>query len=478
MRTSIVVIFITVLIAAGCSKSSPQTFNSEEGRHDTPNWLPDQHGLAVTSGSTGTADAAANATESCSECHGADLGGGISGVSCGACHLGGPTRVHPATWTDTARDHAPYVLENNNTLCSSQYCHGTNLDGVANSGSACSICHLGGPSSIHPLEWAITSSDHSSFASTTGTTRCATAVCHGTDLTGLNGSGPSCSSCHLGGPTAAHPSAWTNLFLDHGPYATANGTAVCSNRTCHGTSLAGVPESGPSCTTCHGLPFTQASLVCNACHGLPPNGTVSPNIAGAHASHASLNNSSYCSTCHLGAGGMTDNTFHLNGTPDIFFNPIYNSKTGAASYDPVTKTCSNITCHGGPRTQTQAQALTEASTPGRTPAWDVGIIDVASQCSSCHVFDRPLAAEYNSYNSGDHFLHVWDPNHRPNPKLGCEVCHDAIGLAASHFADLNTAVMEKPPFAAINAPLQYNRATGTCNPQAGGLTGCHGVNVW
>jgi predicted CxxxxCH...CXXCH cytochrome family protein len=175
---------------------------------------------------------------------------------------------------------------------------------------------------------------------------------------------------------------------------------------------------------------------------------------------------------------MTDNPFHQNGSTDIFFNAIYNSKSGVASFDPIAKTCFNISCHGGPRTQTQAQAVTEESTPVQTPSWNVGSIEVAAQCASCHVFDRPEAAEYNSYNSGDHFLHVWDPTRGPNPKLGCEVCHDALALAASHFAGLNTSAMEKPLLAAINTALQYNGTTGTCNPQAGGLTGCHNVKIW
>jgi hypothetical protein len=103
--------------------------------------------------------------------------------------------------------------------------------------------------------------------------------CHGADLSG-GISGVSCTSCHLGGPTAIHPASWTLIYKDHGPYVDSNGTGACSNQYCHGSNLQGVQDSGPPCTKCHSIPYTASSLVCNACHGIPPEGTAFPNVSG------------------------------------------------------------------------------------------------------------------------------------------------------------------------------------------------------
>ncbi len=228
----------------------------------------------------------------------------------------------------------------------------------------------------------------------------------------------------------------------------------------------GVTDSGPSCDTCHSWPYTPGSLKCNGCHGLPPNGAAFPNIAGSHAKHAALANVT-CSTCHNGAGCSTVNSYHLNGVPDVFFPASYNSKSAIAAFDATNKVCSNISCHGGPRAQTQTQAASASSTPAQTPSWYGGSIATASQCTACHVYGTQ---EFNSYLSGKHYLHVWDPNGGPSPKLACTACHDTTKLTTSHFAGLSTSSFEGLPRATILNSVNY---TGTsCNP------GCHGTESW
>lgn len=392
MNKSITAIFaVSIMVLAGCSDPKNDMFNSDTGKHKTE-WLPEQHSIAASSGTT-SLGALIPSTESCTECHGADLSGGISHVSCTACHLGGPTAVHPADWVPVYSTHAPYVNANSASACANQFCHGLSLTGVLDSGPSCTSCHMGGITNIHPASWL----------------------------------GDACSN--------------------HGSYALTNGTSGCATTYCHGTNLGGVPQSGPSCTSCH--PTIPTSPSCGTCHGTPPNGSAYPNSAGKHAQHMALN-SVTCATCHNRSCNQ-----HMNGTVDIIFDATYSAKSGTGSFNTTAKTCSGVSCHGGPRTQTRAQALQDPpqSSPDQTPDWYFGSIMVNSECSRCHIYGT---TEYNSYVSGKHKQHVVD---RAHP---CINCHDTIKLAVSHFADLGTAVISAGTASATTwSWLNYDGTTCT-----------------
>ncbi|HUK99221.1 MAG TPA: CxxxxCH/CxxCH domain-containing protein [Nitrospirota bacterium] len=180
--------------------------------------------------------------------------------------------------------------------------------------------------------------------------------CHGSDFLG-GISRVSCTSCHIGSATSVHPSSWgtgTQLILNHAPYVAANNSTSCQNAYCHGSDLSGVTGSGPGCKTCHlngAFPFLPAN--CSSCHGNPPSGTVYPNIASAHntatghfAPMVALQDG--CNTCHLGAGSGTVN--HFNGIVDIqLMSSVYSAKSGTAVNNP-DGSCSNVSCHGGQTT--------------------------------------------------------------------------------------------------------------------------------
>jgi predicted CxxxxCH...CXXCH cytochrome family protein len=140
---------------------------------------------------------------------------------------------------------------------------------------------------------------------------------------------------------------------------------------------------------------------------------------------------------------------HINGVADVIIGTAYNAKSGAASFNAASEACANVSCHGG---QT-------------TPSWLTGTIDVNTQCTSCHALGT---AQYNSYNSGEHSLHV--------SMFACTVCHDTTKLAVNHFTNLGTQAMEGPASATINSAVNYNGTS--CNPSAGGLTGCHSSHDW
>jgi len=232
-----------LLIMGGCSSNNGQSLtNPDTGAHDVAGWLPAGHEAAAQADVT-----------TCQQCHGADYSGGVSNVSCSQCHLGGYNAVHPASWGTSSvdLDHGPYVQTNSSSACANEYCHGTLLTGVDQSGPSCTSCHLGGIGSSHPTDWATPIAlNHASYVEANGTSSCANAACHGTDL--LGNTGPSCSSCHLGGATAVHPADWTApAFANHAQYVLVNGVSSCQNNYCHGSSLTGVAGSGPSCTSCH-----------------------------------------------------------------------------------------------------------------------------------------------------------------------------------------------------------------------------------
>ncbi|HXE97059.1 MAG TPA: CxxxxCH/CxxCH domain-containing protein, partial [Dongiaceae bacterium] len=204
--------------------------------------------------------------------------------------------------------------------------------------------------------------------------------------------------------------------------------------------LDGVGGVGPACSNCHTAASPLTAQNCTSCHGNPPSGNVFPNISGNHRVHNALNGvTGACSTCHGGAGIGT--LSHFNKTVNVSISATYNAKSGTASYDPATSTCTSVSCHG---------ALT-------TPDWRSGRIDVNSQCFFCHR-SRALQPpeQFNSYFSGKHDFHVGGLG------LICIDCHDSGKLALGHFSNLNTPAFEQAPATTIRDVVHYSG--GSCTP--------------
>jgi hypothetical protein len=251
-----------LIFMAGCGSSTanPDATNSAEGQHSS-GWLPAGHMIA-----------AQKDLSSCAECHGSAYDGGISGVSCTQCHLGDKSSVHPLDWVDQILiKHGAYV------------------------GSSGTTSH--------------------------GNTACANINCHGADLSGVTDSGPSCTSCHMGGVSSAHPSTWTSASVSHRDYVLLNPGDLpkCANAACHGSNFAGVTGSGPSCTSCH----SETYYDCTSCHGQPP-------ATGKHVFHVSSENKT-CVDCH-----QLTSALHDNGTVNL---------VSSITYSFTTKSCTP-SCHG------------------------------------------------------------------------------------------------------------------------------------
>jgi predicted CxxxxCH...CXXCH cytochrome family protein len=408
---------------------------------------PSAHGTTAKSAPTSTAG-----FSYCQTCHGSDFTGGTANQSCFTCHQAGSTGTppHAFPWlpgdtyvhTTTDQGNAPVCalchLNNRTPPSYATVPAGTTPDCFNNT-----LCHgaVG-----HAAGWANPNSHGAAAKSAPGTATgfsyCQS--CHGNDFTGGTVN-QSCFTCHQAGTTGTPPHAFPWLPGDTYVHTTTDqGNApVCG--LCHlGNRQPPAYVTLSQTVGCFDNTLCHATPTCGTCHAIPPNGAVSPNVAGQHAPHIAVSTIIVCATCHTGAGYGT--ALHQNGNVDVIIDPTYNAKSGAASYNSTNNTCTTVSCHGG---QT-------------TPGWLSGtVIDVNTQCTSCHASGT---AQYNSYHSGHHQNHVVDEG------IACYTCHDTTLLAVNHFTSLNTSALEGPASATIKTAFNYSN--GSCSP------GCHGTRTW
>ena len=237
-------IAVYLIVATGCGQPNPYaSFDQDKA----------SEGHAANWLPSKHADAASDNMDHCEECHGDDFYGGISGVACFDCHLGSEDSVHPETWADLAyARHGDYTETAGNSSCAIASCHGNNLDGIAASGPSCTSCHMGGVASFHPDSWGdFAYALHGMEVELNGADTCSNSACHGAELDGVTESGPSCTSCHMDGLNSIHPLEWDDDILLHEDYVGNNGTTSCRNTACHGAMLEGVVSSGLACNACH-----------------------------------------------------------------------------------------------------------------------------------------------------------------------------------------------------------------------------------
>ena len=277
-----IVLHVGILtLSFGCSdtRQTATPFNPETGKHSA-NWIVG-HRAAFLSDSG-----------QCAACHGADLRGGISGVSCFSasfdgmsCHANGPS-MHPANWTNpelhgTTAKSAPGASAG---LSYCQACHGDDFAGGLVQKSCVNVagCHGAGADAPHAFPWV----PGSTYVHTT------------TDA----GNAPVCGLCHLSGRT---PPSYAAL-----PAGTTPG--CFDNTLCHGTA--------GDCVSCHSS--TQAIA-----HG-PLAGTGSRRAVAlefantwSHKRSAGGVVTKYdCIVCHMEgdmATGSTNAAYHKNGLIDL-----------------------------------------------------------------------------------------------------------------------------------------------------------------
>ncbi len=405
------------------------------------NWdLPTQHGASFN----------ASGASACTSCHGADLSGGTSGVSCDACHSTATwetacTFCHGGSGGDTTGA-PPYGVDGESATTTRQVgAHRQHLQSSTwRAALACNACHTVPSSALSaghvdasPAEttWGTLARTGSVTPTWTGTT--CTNYCHGASLSGgthsaavwttVDGSQVTCDGCHGLPPSAGHPQM-SDCSACHGAVVAANDTTIIAanlhiNGTVEATSYHPTNWDLP---TQHGASFNASGAsACTSCHGADLTGGTS---------------GVSCESCH--GGWKTNCTFCHGGTSNT---------TGAppAGVDGETS-----------RTVLQVGAHTEHVTTSNT--------HVAWTCSRCHVvptsalsaghIDGNGRAEvaFDSFNPSatyttstgvcsNMYCHSngvssagtndWDTN----PTLTCSSCHGSPPLTGKHNKHVNNA---------------------------------------
>ncbi|NJD91243.1 MAG: hypothetical protein FIA91_06985, partial [Geobacter sp.] len=264
---------ISALLLWGCASSNDSAVTVDASGKHQPGWLT-SHGASYL-----------NDASTCVACHGANLTGGNSGVSCSSttfngqsCHASLP---HPKPWP------AHNLATNQLNACSP--CHGVGLAGGAVA-PACSKCHVSLAPGTAPVLGACVS--------------CHSAPPNGAIFPNISGAHQAhlvlslvnCSVCHTGGGsgTALHGTVLTVAFP--ASYNAKTGAAVrnpdgsCANVSCHGGiatkswrggrinplvecdschtagSAAGVPQNNSYYSGEHQKHLQSVGLKCVDCH--------------------------------------------------------------------------------------------------------------------------------------------------------------------------------------------------------------------
>ncbi len=371
-RTAVAAFICLSIFACSKGNDSATAIDPRTGKH------PSDWAVATTGGNHPAV--ASVSQESCKECHGQDLRGGISKVSCFTagyngigCHPGGPG--HPAGF-DAADIHgarAKAVLGGVNGMATCKGCHGTDYRGAGNSAKNCIGCHQ--------LTTSTTNAPHSPAPWRGGNRSHATVH---------ESNAAACAQCHTAGANLA-----TSFQL--ASYAT--GTPGCFNSTLchgivghsnesrqpwdsgdnHGAAAKGSPTAGDGmalCKSCHGLDLKgkNTAVSCFSCHTTAPHAQSPWRRSLAVTTgriHTDTNpaNAVVCAGCHLNKARLTT-PVAITGSPGCFDNSMCHGTTGHAdtSVFPVQGTAWNQPVNHG------------AKAKGSTAIGSSGF----SSCRTCH----------------------------------------------------------------------------------------------
>jgi predicted CxxxxCH...CXXCH cytochrome family protein len=198
----------------------------------------------------------------------------------------------------------------------------------------------------------------------------------------------------------------------------------------------------------------NATAACSSCHTGPgagppfrdPTGATNPSLAsvGAHDAHlhGSIAPDLGCEQCHTVPRTVTD-PGHLDPSPtDIRFGSLATTRGAAPTYDPQTRTCAAVYCHG----------QFPGGNNGNRPVWTGG--DSQAECGSCH--GLPPA-------TGQHVRHVGATF--GGRSIICSTCH---GVGTD---ELLVASMHVNGRVDVTLPA-WSPATSSC------AQACHGPEQW
>ncbi len=350
-----------------------------------------------------------------------------------ACHANGPAQSHYMPFIDPQNHGAPAKSD----MARCQKCHGTPgtiaFDGgIAETACSSTECHP--DAGAHPTRWQGTnditggySASHRTAAYSVGTC----GICHDVNLgrTPPNAAAPSCysvdftnsdgsaTSCHAGGPNAAHDLPYTDPE-DHGATAKSD-LADC--QTCHGTPGTTAFDGGSAFTDC-------SSADCHPDAGAHPTRWQGTNdITGAYISthRNAASGIGTCGICHDVNQGRTPPNPSAPSCYSSSFTNSDGSSTGCHPGGPVAAHDMPYTDphdHGPAARSDLADCQTCHGTPGTT-AFDGGSAGTACSSAGCH---PDAGAHPTRWQGGNDITGDYSSSHRhASVRLStCGICHD------------------------------------------------------
>jgi len=334
MRTRLLVAILFLFGLMGCSKGNQgaPTLNSA-GKHPS-GWV------VAANGGTHPASYLTSPGQ-CFECHGKDLTGGISKVSCFSsdrsgvsCHALGP-QGHPAGFRlpENHGSRAKAAVGGVNGMAFCKNCHGSDYRGAGSSQKDCIGCHqLTGTSPTtlaphSPQPWRDGATTHTS---TDQSNAAACAQCHtaGANLR---------AQFRLASYASGAPGCFNNT-LCHGAVGHANeARQPWADPANHGAAAKGDPAKGDGlalCKSCHGqdLAGSGAAVSCFSCHATAPHSpqpwrrTIT-NTTGRIHTDTNTQNAVACAGCHINNQRLRT-PVAVSGSPTCFDNSLCHGPTG------------------------------------------------------------------------------------------------------------------------------------------------------
>ena len=311
----ILLMFISIW---GCSKGN-NTILDTSGKHPAGWAVADtggKHPLAFINGPS-----------ACYECHGKDLRGGVSAVSCFSasrsgitCHANGPG--HPVGWAapDQHGAAAKKISAGTNGYARCQVCHGADFSGGIVNKSCLNTagCHGAGILAAHsPKPWRdVGKTGARSHTNTDSSNAAACAVCHTRGANSTRspspaapaGTVPGCFNNTLCHGVQGHITGWRS-YSSHGRAAKAAQGGII---------IKGVPNpysSFGTCIVCHDAAYNggiaqQSCLNIAGCHGATvaaphPAKPWRSNAGGVTHTTTDTSNAGQCAVCHTAGANST-----------------------------------------------------------------------------------------------------------------------------------------------------------------------------
>ena len=316
-----------------------------------------------------------------------------------------------------------------------------------------------------------------------------------------------CNDCHYNNTLYKHADGFKNITgakLPGNAYTAPGGKRIavsdsptmgtCTNTYCHSTARSNrqytAPTWGGAATTCLSCHAGRATAL-----GAQANSSAGFKLSSSHSQHlkypaANMN----CNHCH---GSVTTDAatlknysgiiYHANGTNNVVFRDLaYGSYT---AYKTGTKTCQNVSCHGG------------KSRGG----WQNASINTTNTCVHCHGVAGTSAALANTeanrkffapgYGGGTstdqltvntdnrvgaHFVHLSSVYSK---RTKCNECHlvpatafDGTHMTGPRYSSQSLTFVQASTAKKNSAPAAFTSGTAV-TPATCATTYCHGNNM-